>query len=371
MRVFAIYSDMTSTTRTCAAKRYMSGWFVCDIIGALPWSLAEARALKLLKLFRVAVLRKPITRETGKAVNLSRVGRILLYFLIISHWVGCMWWAIGALETQYAYESGIPVDVYRSSWLQRIPLTKWNSQLAYSLSKESTFVMQYFSSLYWSVTALVKVPWIAPNTVVEKVYASAVVMIGAIFFASLLGSIVAAIAAIDRSNAQRRDKMTLMHNFCMSRRLSSGLKSGMTRYVDAMFAFNNDVEGTERLGALPAHLRSSLLEVIYGRMLANCELFLITSRQTALLLCQHIQPQVCLAKSILVERNSIATHLFLLHRGALHVTLGEVRAATVMLHFLRVPSPSATRHGLIGVLHASRIRRDTGPRLAVCTGCAT
>ena len=37
-------------------------------------------------------------------------------------------------------------------------------------------------------------------------------------------------------------------------------------------------------------------------------------------MCPH---QVCLPKSILVEKNSIATHLFLLHRGTLHVTLGE------------------------------------------------
>ena len=42
-------------------------------------------------------------------------------------------------------------------------------------------------------------PWIAPNTILEKFYASCIVMLGAIFFASLLGSIVAAIAAVDKS----------------------------------------------------------------------------------------------------------------------------------------------------------------------------
>ena len=106
--------------------------------------------------------------------------------------------------------------------------------------------MQYFSSLYWSFTALVKVPWIAPNTELEKLYAAAIVMIGAIFFASLLGSIVAAIAAIERTNSQRRDKMTLMHNFSASRRLPPSVKSQMTRYVDAMFSFNNDVSCPDR-----------------------------------------------------------------------------------------------------------------------------
>jgi hypothetical protein len=172
-----------------------------------------------------------------------------------------------------------------------------------------------------------QVPWIAPNTVSEKLFSSFVVMIGAIFFASLLGAIVAAIAAIERSNAQRRDKMTLMHNFVATRRLNAALKSGMTRYVDAMFAFNNEVEGIDRLGALPGRLRASLLEVIYAQMLQTCTLLKISSRGTALQICQQLQPQVCLAKSILVEKFAVATHLFLLHRGALHITLGQQNGA--------------------------------------------
>ena len=64
-------------------------------------------------------------------------------------------------------------------------------------------------------------------------------------------------------------------------------------------------------------------QVIYCKLLDESELLNACNRQTALLLCQHIQPQVCLARSVLVERNSIATHLFLLHRGSLHVTLGD------------------------------------------------
>jgi hypothetical protein len=47
---------------------------------------------------------------------------------------------------------------WRDSWLQRIPTIKWNGPNAYALDKPtSTFGQQYFSSLYWSFTALVKV----------------------------------------------------------------------------------------------------------------------------------------------------------------------------------------------------------------------
>ena len=68
---------------------------------------------------------------------------------------------IGALETDMAIERGHHRDHYRGSWQQRIPMTQWNSRLALPLHKESDFWMQYWSCLYWSVTALVKVPWIA------------------------------------------------------------------------------------------------------------------------------------------------------------------------------------------------------------------
>ena len=175
--------------------------------------------------------------------------------------------------------------------------------------------------------APIQVPWIAPNTILEKLFASFIVFLGAILFAWLLGSIVAAINAVDRSSALRRDKMTLMHLYSATRHLRGGVKASMTRYVDAMFSFNNDVEGTERLGTLPKGLRGSLLEVIYARLLRESELLNLCQKGTALMLCGVLQPQVCLANTLLVEHSSIATHLFFLHRGALHITLGEGEAA--------------------------------------------
>ena len=63
-------------------------------------------------------------------------------------------------------------------------------------------------------------------------------------------------------------------------------------------AFNTAVEGTERLGALSKNIRASLLEVIYDKMLSSCDLLQITERQTALMFCQHIQPQVCLTRFV-------------------------------------------------------------------------
>ena len=109
----------------------------------------------------------------------------------------------------------------------------------------------------------------APETIFEKLFASFVVFLGAVIFAVLLGYIVSAINAVERSNAQRRDKMALMHHYSATRHIAPSIKAGMTRYVDAMFAFSKDVEGTERLGQLPRPIRHALLEVIYSRLLSE------------------------------------------------------------------------------------------------------
>ena len=71
--------------------------------------------------------------------------------------------------------------------------------------------LEYMSSLYWSLTTLIKTPWVHPDTILEKVFASIIVVVGAIMFAAILGNITAMINSFDKSNAQLRDIMSTLH----------------------------------------------------------------------------------------------------------------------------------------------------------------
>ena len=61
----------------------------------------------------------------------------------------------------------------------------------------SPFDQQYLSSLYWSLTTLMKTPWLGPDTVAEKVYASFCVVFGAVLFATLLANVTAMVSSYD------------------------------------------------------------------------------------------------------------------------------------------------------------------------------
>ena len=53
--------------------------------------------------------------------------------------------------------------------------------------KESSFAMRYWTCMYWALTILTKVPWIAPQSVPEMIFASFAVASGTLFYAFLIG----------------------------------------------------------------------------------------------------------------------------------------------------------------------------------------
>ena len=332
-------TDELITDWRVLGARYLRTWFPVDLCATMPWEVfllgqdvspQLIRALKMPRILRLIRLRKEVNLETGKSMVLARVLGILFVFVVLAHWVGSFWWLIGSVETIYGQlrldeaagcapsASGCG-GLYSSSWLQQIPQIRWNGEKAYALTLDSPLAQQYFSSLYWSLTALVKVPWVAPTTVVEKLYGGLTVMLGAIFFAALLGNITAAVQAFERSNKERTHTMMTMHHFAETRKLPAELKQEMVRFVDAKFACVQPYEGTERLGALPVPLRSGLLRAIWKDLLAESPLLRAPTEQTALLLTQFLQPCVCMPKATLIERNAVSNELYILQRGMLHV----------------------------------------------------
>ena len=109
------------------------------------------------------------------------------------------WWLIGWLEYR-ADLNNTAGESFGKSWLSRIP--------GEQLTADSPFEHQYLSSMYWSLTTLMKTPWVGPDTVWEKMFASLAVVMGAILFAALLGNVTALVQTFDKGNAQKRDKIT-------------------------------------------------------------------------------------------------------------------------------------------------------------------
>ena len=104
--------------------RYAKPWLVLDVLGVFPfevfvggvccWDVAgNLTTFNGLRMFRIvrlfATTRKPDkrTHEVSTnimAANLARIGRLLVVFFLLAHWIACLWWALGSSEANMALE---------------------------------------------------------------------------------------------------------------------------------------------------------------------------------------------------------------------------------------------------------------------------
>jgi len=191
---------------------------------------------------------------------------------------------------------------------------------------------QYASALYWSLTMLMKTAYVGPDTLVEKVSACALVIVGAMQFALLLGNVVAMLTSYDKSNVQLRDKETTLHEFCNSRRVRGPLRRALFGYVQAEWRRSKGISNSGLLAQFPHNLHTDVLLAIHANVVYACPVLRSLSAAALKLLLRGVQVEVVMQRSTLIAANSHVHYLYILKRGALRCDLaagvhGDNRAA--------------------------------------------
>jgi len=301
-------------------RNYRKFWFWVDLLAVLPFDLilqlffvgnsgSDVGTIfgmfKLPRLLRLLRVFKKL--DVVAAANALRIVALMIMFCLIAHWFACIWWLIGWAELTYDLSSG-------ESWLKRIP--------GQALSNATAFEHQYLSSMYWSLTTLMKTPWVGPDTVYEKMFASLAVVMGAILFAALLGNVTALVQTFDKGNALKREKITTLHQFISSRKVPAVLQRKLMAYVDAQWSVTSGLDDSSVLAQLPGQLRGNIVASIYKDTLLKAPLFSSCSLECAKSLLLRLQPEICLQKEVLIAREQLCQEVYLLMRGAMQVASG-------------------------------------------------
>ena len=314
-------------SKAVVAKRYWNGWFMWDLVATLPYHLvgaivtvgqSDSNRVLIVGLCKIPVCSR-LLRLSHKLDELTSVGyfRVVLQmfgFMMVAHWVACLWWMIG--ESHYAVEESDGQTF--TSWLRRVP--HGSTELFPDVSK-TPFAQQYMSSMYWSLTTLMKTPWVGPDTVAEKVYASFMVVVGATLFAMLLGSVTAMINTYNKRHSELRDQLTTLHTFATFRRVPAGLQRKMFAYVDAYWNMTAGLDNSSILNQLPPRLRTSVLLAMHGSLLNDCAILRNCSEACATTLLLKAKPQVILQKEDLLVPGQLCAELYILITGSLQITL--------------------------------------------------
>ena len=185
---------------------------------------------------------------------------------------------------------------------------------------DTQMIQKYMSSLYWSLTTLIKTPWVHPDTILEKVFASVIVITGAIFFAAILGNITAMINSFDKSNAQLRDVMSTLHRLIAKYDVPTKLQKRVFMYVQTQWSTTKGLDNQRILAKVPPALRGDILEAIYADLLQASPLFQNFSIECVRVMLSKLHSEVCLAKETLLAPGQLCSEVFIVVRGVLRVT---------------------------------------------------
>ncbi|CAK9028362.1 Potassium voltage-gated channel unc-103 (Ether-a-go-go-related gene potassium channel homolog) (ERG homolog) (Eag-related protein homolog) (Ether-a-go-go-related protein homolog) (Uncoordinated protein 103) [Durusdinium trenchii] len=218
---------------TYVARKYLRSWFLVDLtVVVTDWVLLVSsglddmeilrvlrlggllRVLRLLRIFKVADrssivrLKEAILNDHNKAV--SSVLQLLFVVVMINHYVGCGWFAVGQVEG------------FDKSWVsehltaEAVPVSRGPGE-----NPDQQVLSQYLTSVHWAVTQFTPAAMdVVPVNPAERMYAIVVIFSGLVMFSSFVSSMTSAMDLINKLNFEQRQKSTALRQYIKENRVT-------------------------------------------------------------------------------------------------------------------------------------------------------
>ena len=202
-------------------------WFITGSanVGALA-------VIKCLRLLRIGRLMKKLDQLPG--ANLFRVVKLLLFFIIITHWVACLW-----------YLSAVLGDGETWVMVQAVDLADHGGDVTMM-----TVGYWYMMSVYWSLTTLTTVGYgdITPVSQGEVLYTIFAQFVGIMVSAVITGQVAVLLASYEAAYGRYQHRIELFRAFVDLHPLPSTLSQRMLRCIDHFFEKDQGLDADDILG---------------------------------------------------------------------------------------------------------------------------
>jgi len=261
--------------RKCSL-RYLFGWFIVDFVSTVPWDiigytqegedasywqilrlLRLLRLLKMSKLVRVVESSKLLVRvEVFFCVKYAilRICILVIGALFVAHWVACLFYFFAFVQV------GIPGVV---TWID-------------DLADASNNFEFYIASLYFSVYTITTIGYgdVTPNTTIERIYTTIIMLMGAAIFAYLLSNVNALVSDLNVQGAQYRLIMDQLSDYATSRQLDPQIHFKVRQYFKQIYRNSQLVSSDDVvLDSMTPELRCEVTIAVYGPLVQKVEWF--------------------------------------------------------------------------------------------------
>ncbi|GJQ79894.1 hypothetical protein Trydic_g18341 [Trypoxylus dichotomus] len=308
------------------AVHYLKGWFLIDLVAAIPFDLllfgsdtdetttliGLLKTARLLRLVRVA---RKIDRysEYGAAVLLL----LMATFALIAHWLACIWYAIGNAER--------PVLHSKIGWLDILANDTHQFYLQNNTGGPS-IKSRYVTALYFTFTSLTSVGFgnVAPNTDAEKIFTICVMLVGSLMYASIFGNVSAIIQRLYSGTARYHTQMLRVREFIRFHQIPNPLRQRLEEYFQHAWTYTNGIDMNSVLKGFPECLQADICLHLNRNLLQNCSVFDGASPGCLRALTLKFKTTHAPPGDTLVHRGDVLTSLYFISRGSIEILRDDI-----------------------------------------------
>jgi CRP-like cAMP-binding protein len=284
------------------AKKYISGWFIIDLLAALPvfavsnfftvGKLGEIigilRLNRLLKLLRI---NRSLKRLGGTKINPSIFRLILLVFWVFmaAHTIACGW----IIMTGNIHNL-IPFDLY-------------------------------IQAFYWTTTTLTTIGYgdILPVGRSQTIFVIFIEFIGAGMYGLIIGNIASLIANIDVAKAQHREKMEKLNTFLKYRDIPADLSRKINSYFDYLWQTRRGYDESSVLEELPSSLKTWVSLFLNKDIIEKVPIFEGASEEFIKETIMNLKPVVFTPGDYIVTAGELGFDMFFISKGSVDVVSAD------------------------------------------------
>ncbi|MBN3303034.1 KCNH2 protein, partial [Amia calva] len=312
------------------AVHYFKGWFLIDMVAAIPFDLLIFRSgseetTTLIGLLKTARLLR-LVRVARKLDRYSEYGAAVLFllmctFALIAHWLACIWYAIGNVERGFS-ENGI-------GWLNSL-----GDQLNKVYNKSDpgsgpSIKDKYVTALYFTFSSLTSVGFgnVSPNTNSEKIFSICVMLIGSLMYASIFGNVSAIIQRLYSGTARYHTQMLRVREFIRFHQIPNPLRQRLEEYFQHAWSYTNGIDMNAVLKGFPECLQADICLHLNRTLLQNCKAFRGATKGCLRALAMKFKTTHAPPGDTLVHAGDVLTALYFISRGSIEILRGDVVVA--------------------------------------------
>ncbi|MCI4384842.1 hypothetical protein PGIGA_G00043340 [Pangasianodon gigas] len=318
------------------AQHYFKGWFLIDIVAAIPFDLLifrsgpdEPQTTTLIGLLKTARLLR-LVRVARKLDRYSEYGAAVLFllmctFALIAHWLACIWYAIGNVERTGSARGG----TLRIGWLDNLAEQIGKHYNDSDALSGPSIKDKYVTALYFTFSSLTSVGFgnVSPNTNPEKIFSICVMLIGSLMYASIFGNVSAIIQRLYSGTARYHTQMLRVKEFIRFHQIPGGLRQRLEEYFQHAWSYTNGIDMNAVLKGFPECLQADICLHLNRTLLQNCKAFRGASKGCLRALAMRFKTTHAPPGDTLVHSGDVLTALYFISRGSIEILRDDVVVA--------------------------------------------